>query len=253
VNGKTKAPESVLDAAQERFRRRRREKTIRWLERHGATRTGLRAARAVRRAAAGEVKCGVCGQWLAKGEALGHFERHQAEAEREAAAAHERSRRRTEKVVRQATPAPTKPRTKPTPPPPAPPAASAPKGGSAMSNGHGTPETQNLTRAALLVAEMDPATAWDLDAQLAGLSQASLALTEALGEWVETLNQLRVDVRVMGQTSGAVAHLAEVVAMFQRTRQSFRAMYAAHFEAAEAGVSEVKRAGFWDTSNADAA
>jgi hypothetical protein len=118
--------------------------------------------------------------------------------------------------------------------------------------GTGTDETRALVRAAGGLGEMDPMTAWDLDAQLAGLSNGALAMAENVGQYVETLNNLRTDPRVTAQAGQAVAQLAELVATFAAARKTFRALYAPQFEAAESGVRQVERPGFWNQSNSAA-
>ncbi|MDM4721332.1 hypothetical protein QTQ03_17615 [Micromonospora sp. WMMA1363] len=110
----------------------------------------------------------------------------------------------------------------------------------------GTQETTALSRAARVVGEMDPATAWDLDAQLAGMATAVLALAENVGQWVERLDAMRLDPRVTGPTADAIAQLAEASGTFSRSRLAFRRLYAAQFEAAETAVRQVRRQDFWD-------
>lgn len=109
-----------------------------------------------------------------------------------------------------------------------------------------TQETTALARAARTVGEMDPATAWDLDAELAGMATAMLTLAENVGQWIERLDTLKVDPRVTGQAANAIAELAETSGTFSRTRRVFRTLYAANFEAAETNVRQIRRQDFWD-------
>jgi hypothetical protein len=193
------------------------------------------------------ITCGYCGATgLTDKQAEAHIRNHANQAQHEA---NQRRGRvppvrpvpRLAKPVRQAaSPAasPTAvPRTEST-------------GGRVMS---GTTETQAVARAAHMVGEMDPSTAWDLDAQLAGLANAALALAENVGEYTETLAAIRVDPRVNAHVNTGVAQLAEIVKTFADARRTLRRLYAAQFEAAESGVSQVRRDGFWDMSKADAA
>ena len=109
-----------------------------------------------------------------------------------------------------------------------------------------TQETTALTRAARVVGEMDPATAWDLDAELAGMATAVLALAENVGQWIEHLDAIKTDPRVTGSAANAIAQLAEVSGTFSRTRRMFRTLYAAQFEAAEQNVRQIRREDFWN-------
>ena len=51
-------------------------------------------------------------------------------------------------------------------------------------------ELTALDRAAGVVAELDPPTAWDLDGQLAGLSRVMVTLAEGVTTWGERLYAL---------------------------------------------------------------
>lgn len=132
---------------------------------------------------------------------------------------------------------------------PAAPANQSTSSGGAMSN-TGTSETTQLMRAANGVGQMDPATAWELDAQLIGLSRAALVLTENLGQYIETLDRIKVDPRVTAQAGVAVGQVAEVVRTFAQARQLFRTLYADQFAAAENGVRQVAKKEFFDPRRA---
>ena len=114
----------------------------------------------------------------------------------------------------------------------------------------GTQETNQLVRAAHIVGEMDPKTAWELDEQLKGMANAMLALSENLGQWIETLDSIKTDPRVTANASVAVGQAAEIVRTFAATRNVFRTLYASQFAAAEQGVRQVNRQGFFDPRNA---
>jgi hypothetical protein len=113
-----------------------------------------------------------------------------------------------------------------------------------------TQETITLARAARAVGEMDPQTAWELDAELAGMASALLTLAENVGQWVERLDVIKVDPRVTGPTADAIAQLAEASGTFSRSRLIFRRLYSAQFEAAETNVRQIRREDFWDQNAA---
>ena len=119
-----------------------------------------------------------------------------------------------------------------------------------MTSATTTPETQQLTRAAAGIGEMDPQTAWELDAQLQGLARSMFQLSEGLGQWIETLDAIRTDPRVTAQAGVAVGQIAETVRTFATTRQTFRNLYAAQFAAAEANVRQVQRQNFFNPNAA---
>ncbi len=114
----------------------------------------------------------------------------------------------------------------------------------------GTSETQQLMRAANALGEMDPSSAWELDAQLVGLQRAALVLTENLGQYVETLDRIKTDPRVTAQAGLAVGQVAELVQTFTQARNLFRTLYAAQFAAAEQGVRQINVQGFFDARRA---
>jgi hypothetical protein len=129
--------------------------------------------------------------------------------------------------------------------------SSSSSGGSTMTTSASTtPETTQLAKAAIGIGEMDPATAWELDAQLQGMARAMFQLSEGLGQWIETLDAIKTDPRVTSQAGVAVGEIAEVVRTFSVTRQLFRNLYAAQFAAAEAGVRQVQRQNFFNPNAA---
>lgn len=208
------------------------------------------------------VDCAYCGSKVRADAAEAHLNAHLAQAQAEAA--------RTQPRTRPANPAPTSPnvvpirRPSPRPQPAAPtprPSSTAPTspagtsspstGGSTVaSTNSGTPETLQLTRAALTVGEMDPKTAWELDAQFQGMARSLFTLSEALGQWIETLDAIKTDPRVTAQAGIAVGEIAEVVRTFTVTRQLYRNLYAAQFAAAENGVRQVQRQNFFNPNAA---
>lgn len=107
-----------------------------------------------------------------------------------------------------------------------------------------------LQRAAGVVAELDPATAWDLDAELDGLARVAVTLAEGLDAWGERLGQLGLHESVTGAATTGSEDLAEVARAFTTARRNLRTVYAAQFAAAEADVSAVDRSGFWGTAAA---
>ncbi|HEX8627936.1 MAG TPA: hypothetical protein VF755_07180 [Catenuloplanes sp.] len=244
---------SVLDEASANVRRRRRRKLRRWLERHPTARLAARGGRwawrrrrhvatAARWSARGfrpldpsTVGCAYCGRQVPAGQAEQHIEKHNRAAARKL-------------NPPPATPPPVRRRPSPGPRPADTPPRSTP--GTTSSTGRNpsvaTQETTALARAARTVGEMDPATAWDLDAELAGMATAMLTLAENVGQWIERLDTLKVDPRVTGQAANAIAELAETSGTFSRTRRVFRTLYAANFEAAETNVRQIRRQDFWD-------
>jgi hypothetical protein len=238
------------------------KRTVRWTWRgaRGAWRIPGRIRRRIAEVLEhrGQVECAYCGQWIAEAKAGAHAAAHNQEAQREMdqlakdiadapriRLVHPEPRRPAPKPA----PAPAAPAASPTPP--AAPASSTvtsnPGGNMATT---GTAETQQLIRASNGIGEMDPQDAWELDAELSGLSRAALVLTENLGQYIETLDRIKVDPRVTAQAGVAVGQVAEVVRTFSQTRQLFRTLYAAQFAAAENGVRQVAKKDFFDPSRA---
>jgi hypothetical protein len=241
---------SLLDEATANVRRRRRRAVRRWLERHPSARLAARGGRAVWRRRrhvataarwtargfrpidAVTVGCAYCGRQVPAGQAEQHVEKHNRAA-----------------VGRRTAPpsAPPPARRRPSPrPADTPPQRPTTTASTGRNPSVATQETTALTRAARIVGQMDPATAWDLDAELAGMATAMLALAENVGQWIERLDAMKVDPRVTGQAANAVAELAEVSGTFSRTRRLFRTLYASNFEAAETNVRQVRRTDFWN-------
>jgi hypothetical protein len=206
------------------------------------------------------VDCAYCGSKVAADRADAHLNAHQAQAQAQAAKAQGRP----------ATPATTSPNVVPIrrPSPRPQPAAAPPRpssnvptspagtpssrtGGNTMASTNvGTAETLQLTRAALSLGEMDPKTAWELDAQFQGMARSLFTLSESLGQWIETLDAIKTDPRVTAQAGVAVGEIAEVVRTFTVTRQLYRNLYAAQFAAAEANVRQVQRQNFFNPNAA---
>jgi hypothetical protein len=122
-------------------------------------------------------------------------------------------------------------------------------GGAGMAMG--TAETAILIRAANVLAEMDPATAWDLDAQLIGLARGAVSLGDATGDYAETLDAHKIDPRVTVHLAMAMEHLTAAGGAFAAAGGAFRVLYAAHLEAAEAGVRQIRKDGFFDPGRAE--
>jgi hypothetical protein len=205
------------------------------------------------------IDCSYCGTKVAPDRAEAHLNAHQAKAQAEAAKAQGGTNpaATSPNVVQIRRPSPrpqpsaAPPRSQPTvPTTPAGTSPSSTGGNTVASNNSGTPETLQLTRAALTVGEMDPKTAWELDAQFQGMARALFTLSEQLGQWIETLDAIKTDPRVTAQAGIAVSEIAEVVTTFTRTRQLYRNLYAAQFAAAEAGVRQVQRRDFFNPNAA---
>lgn len=242
---------SLLDEATANVRRRRRRALRRFLERHPTARLAARGGRwawrrrqhvatGVRWTAGGfrpidaaTVGCAYCGRQVPAGQAEQHIEKHNRAAARKLN-----------------PPPPTSPPTGRRPSPRPRPADTPPPRPTTTSTGRNpsvaTQETAALTRAARTVGEMDPTTAWDLDAELAGMATAMLALAENVGQWIERLDTMKVDPRVTGMAANAIAELAETSGTFSRTRRLFRSLYASQFEAAETNVRQIRRQDFWN-------
>jgi hypothetical protein len=249
---------SILDQATANVRRRRRRALRRWLERHPSARVAARGGRwawrrrdrvaaaarwtgrGFRAAEATAINCDYCGRSVPAADAEKHIERHNRAAR--AAAARQDTRQSTGR------------KPSPRPRPPAEPGPSRPAPHPAVSTGRNstvaTQETITLARAARAVGEMDPQTAWELDAELAGMASALLTLAENVGQWVERLDVIKVDPRVTGPTADAIAQLAEASGTFSRSRLIFRRLYSAQFEAAETNVRQIRREDFWDQNAA---
>jgi hypothetical protein len=268
---------SLLDEATANVRHRRRATARRWLERHPTARTLARgtrwawrrrshvatgakwAANGFRPMDANAVQCAHCRQSIPLDKVESHLNGHNPVRTRKARARDQRAAQPTFSPRRPrpappstGTPRRPAPQTATAPPRPAP--AVAPLSSTTPPIGRtrpvGTQETTALTRAARIIGEMDPATAWDLDAQLAGMSTAVLALAENVGQWIERLDAIKTDPRVTGPAANAIAELAEVSGTFTRTRRTFRTLYAAQFEAAETNVRQIRRENFWDQNAA---
>ena len=269
---------SLLDEATANVRRRRRAKARRWLERHPTARavargsrwawrrrshvaTGAKwAANGFRPLDATAVHCAHCNRSIPMDKVEAHLNTHNAVRTGKARRRDRRADQPTFSPRRPrpasqptATPRPTRPPAvnatpRMAPPSPTPSPSSTPSIG--RTTPVGTQETTALTRAARIIGEMDPATAWDLDAQLAGMSTAVLALAENVGQWIERLDAIKTDPRVTGPAANAIAELAEVSGTFTRTRRTFRTLYAAQFEAAETNVRQSRRENFGDQSAA---
>ncbi|WP_020522400.1 hypothetical protein [Catelliglobosispora koreensis] len=113
-----------------------------------------------------------------------------------------------------------------------------------------TTHLKPLMNAAKELSEMEPATAWELDAQLVGLSRGAVAIADAIGDYAETLDTTHIDQRVSAHVLTAMENLVQAGSAFANAATSFRTLYAAHLEAAEAGVRQPTAAGFFDPKNA---
>jgi hypothetical protein len=106
-------------------------------------------------------------------------------------------------------------------------------------------ELAALLRVVTLIADLDPATAWELDAQLEGLTKVSAAFAEGLATWGETLAAIKLDDSVTAAAATGSDHLSQTATAFAKARKNLRTVYAAQFAAAEAQVSQVDRREFW--------
>jgi hypothetical protein len=200
------------------------------------------------------IDCAYCGSKVAAAGAEAHLNAHQAQAQAQAAQAQGQANPNVVPIRRPSPrpqPAAAPPRPSSTAPTTPAGTSSPSTGGSTVaSNNSGTPETLQLTRAAITVGEMDPKTAWELDAQFQGMARSLFTLSESLGQWIETLDAIRTDPRVTAQAGVAVGQVAETVRTFHVTRQLFRNLYAAQFAAAEANVRQVQRQNFFNPNAA---
>lgn len=106
-------------------------------------------------------------------------------------------------------------------------------------------ELAALLRVVTLIADLDPANAWELDAQLDGLAKVSATFAEGLGTWGERLAEIGLHDSVTASAATGSDHLTQTAAVFAGARQNLRTVYAAQFAAAEAQVSQVERRDFW--------
>ena len=106
-------------------------------------------------------------------------------------------------------------------------------------------ELAALLRVVTLIADLDPATAWELDAQLDGLSKATAAFAEGLATYSDRLTKMKLHDSITGAAVTGSENLVETAAAFAAARRSLRTVYAAQFAAAEAQVSHVERRHFW--------
>lgn len=113
-------------------------------------------------------------------------------------------------------------------------------------------ELVGLLRAAGSVAELDPGTAWDLDAQLAVLAQTADVLSAGLATWQQRLQTLGLHASVTDAAGVGHDRFAELAAGLGVARNQLRIIYAEQFAAAEAHVSQIARDGFWGETAAPA-
>ena len=106
-------------------------------------------------------------------------------------------------------------------------------------------ELTALQRAAGVVGELDPATAWDLDGQLDGLAQVSLIIAEGMGTWSERLHGIGLHHTVTEPVETGITGLGEIAASLTQSRRALRTAYAGFFAQAEANVRPVDRPAFW--------
>lgn len=112
-------------------------------------------------------------------------------------------------------------------------------------------EFQQIVNAARPVAELDPATAWDLDEQLAAFAAIWPSLAEIFATYAENLDRsLHVDPRTVQAFMAGVSDMADLYRTFSQTRQLFRRLYKNAFDQAESPVRDISRAKFWDASAA---
>jgi hypothetical protein len=106
-------------------------------------------------------------------------------------------------------------------------------------------ELTALQRAAGVVSELDPATAWDLDGQLDGLAQVTLTIAEGMGTWSERLHGIGLHRTVTEPVETGITGLGEIAASLTQSRRALRTAYAGFFAQAEANVRTVDRPAFW--------
>jgi hypothetical protein len=223
------------------------------LDRHGKTRPADKIRAFTGRTG---MTCGYCGAQLTVATAERHMNAHNGEVIRQNAlikptAPNVTPIRPRPAPTAPATSVPVRPAPRPAPSAPTVPvAATRPSTAGGTMSATGTSETQQLMRAANSVGEMDPSSAWELDAQLVGMARAALVLTENLGQYVETLDRIKTDPRVTAQAGLAVGQVAELVQTFTQARNLFRTLYAAQFAAAEQGVRQINVQGFFDARRA---
>lgn len=112
-------------------------------------------------------------------------------------------------------------------------------------------EFRRIVQAAQPLAELDPATAWELDEQLAAYAALWPPLAEIFAAYAENLDRtLKVDPRVVQAFMGAVSEMTELYKHFGQVRMLFRRMYEPAFEQAESPVRDITRERFWDKSAA---
>jgi hypothetical protein len=109
-------------------------------------------------------------------------------------------------------------------------------------------ELTALQRAAGVVGDLDPATAWDLDGQLDGLAQVSLTLAEGMGVWSERLHGIGLHQTVTEPIETGVTGLSEIAAGLTQSRRALRTAYAGFFAQADANIRAINRPAFWGES-----
>jgi hypothetical protein len=106
-------------------------------------------------------------------------------------------------------------------------------------------ELTALRRAAGVVGDLDPATAWDLDGQLYGLAQVTLTLAEGMGGWSERLHGIGLHETVTKPIETGVTGLGAIAAGLTQSRRALRTAYAGLFAQAEANVRTIDKPAFW--------
>lgn len=112
-------------------------------------------------------------------------------------------------------------------------------------------EFQQVLRAASPLGELDPATAWELDEQLASFARMWPVMAAIFSNYAENLDRnVRIDPRIVAAFMAAVGQMNDLYKAFADTRMQYRLLYAKAFEQAESSVRTPDRAGFWNRNAA---
>lgn len=106
-------------------------------------------------------------------------------------------------------------------------------------------ELAALLRVITLISDLDPANAWELDAQLDGLAKVSAAFAESLDTWGGRLSEIGLHASIASAAATGSDHLSQTATAFAAARRNLRTVYAAQLAAAEAQVSQIERRDFW--------
>lgn len=103
-----------------------------------------------------------------------------------------------------------------------------------------------LMQAAYALSALEPATAWDVDADLSGFIQGTTALAEAFNDYIEGLDEIGVDPNVTEILRRSVESYNAAVVEQRRGLRLFLSIYQALMQTGETGLKVPTKPGFFD-------